>query len=476
MTAYYAYRFAEAILTGDTPPELMRNTSVSVYVTGGSTLASLFADENLTVPLPNPVQTDGFGNLVFWTATPVVDLTAGSLTLSGVALVPVPSQTPPGIYIPAGWGANWRAKRNAAGSGTATVALVGDSVGRGCYASNLDMTSWAGLLRTALQGAYGDGGSGWKGACDSSVFLTALSFNSAAISAWATAGNLYTLTGTGWSSWTGSPCGPGGGGSFNGGFALLAPYSAAATATVTVRGTTVRIYTLASSGNDSWSYTVDGGAPVAVANGASTLTVQVTTVTGLIPGNHAVVITPTVATAPFYLIGVAGENAAGVIWNNYSAPGSYAHVWDNNDSLASASWAGGSNYPADLVIWQEGINDAHPGTDPASWAQATRQYLSVVRENNPAADVLFIFPSIGNFDNASPKWQQYAVYVRGLAEAYGAALVDMWTLWRNAYAYGTGLGYWGNGANPGPAGTDPVHLSDAGHQAMANAILPILTM
>jgi hypothetical protein len=69
-----------------------------------------------------------------------------------------------GIYMPRRWPRFFQAKLDA--GGLAKVALVGDSIMRGYWSSNLDTKGWAGLLRAELQAKYGDGGSGFKGMCD----------------------------------------------------------------------------------------------------------------------------------------------------------------------------------------------------------------------------------------------------------------------------------------------------------------------
>jgi lysophospholipase L1-like esterase len=91
-------------------------------------------------------------------------------------------------------------------------------------------------------------------------------------------------------------------------------------------------------------------------------------------------------------------------------------------------------------------------------------------------DVLILMQHIGQYDTTNLKWQSYVAQARGIAESYGAALVNMWPLGRNSWNYWNSLGYWGNSAAAGGvSGQDSIHMSDAGHQAVANAIIPVLT-
>jgi hypothetical protein len=84
----------------------------------------------------------------------------------------------PGVYVPRGWGANWKAART---SGTAVLAALGGSSTQGYYASNLRQTGWVDLLRNTLQTAHGDGGSGYRSSTLSSLYQTSLGVDAAAI-------------------------------------------------------------------------------------------------------------------------------------------------------------------------------------------------------------------------------------------------------------------------------------------------------
>jgi lysophospholipase L1-like esterase len=86
---------------------------------------------------------------------------------------------------------------------------------------------------------------------------------------------------------------------------------------------------------------------------------------------------------------------------------------------------------------------------------------------------MFVLPNMGNYDNNRIQ-AAYQSRALGLAQTYGAALVDFGRLGRQSFSYWNGLGYWGNSSNPAVSGADGIHPSDAGHQFMADTLLPIL--
>jgi hypothetical protein len=87
---------------------------------------------------------------------------------------------------------------------------------------------------------------------------------------------------------------------------------------------------------------------------------------------------------------------------------------------------------------------------------------------------MFVLPHLGKHDVTNYVYQDYAVRARGLAEAYGGAIVDLWTIGRTSWDYWNSLGYWGNPAAVGTTGTDSVHLSDTGYAYVASQITPLL--
>lgn len=386
----------------------------------------------------------------------------------------IPTGDQLGIYVPSDWGQFWKPKRDAAGAGIATVAAVGSSSTQGLYAANLLTTSFVSRIMTSLQATYGDGGSGFFSTVRSLTFMGADTTSNA----WnALAGNFATVTG----SWDiGNSYGP------SANYIYTTTPGDKITFTK-VRGTKIRIYTMSGAGRANWTYSIDGGAAVNVADsGTPQTSVQVTSINGLPAGDHTVVMTHAGAAASsFSVCGVTGENATGIVMNNFGQSGAQAATFmDATNAWGAGRWSGGPDYPADLVIYALGANDAAANVTGDTWAVNMRKFLQGVRDGSTVGgvastgqtDILIFMQHIGKYDNASLKWQDYVSRVRGIAEAYGAALVDMWTLGRNSWNYANSLGYWGNAAVAGGvAGTDEIHMSDTGHQAMANAILPILT-
>jgi lysophospholipase L1-like esterase len=411
--------------------------------------------------------------------TGAVTLTAshvGALTQSAAdARYPLLTRTArsdKGIYVPPGWGEFWRAKRDAAGTGQARIVVVGGSASQGFYASNPVTKSWPGLVRTALQAQHGDGGSGFM---TSSLSATILQAGDAdALAAWQGAGAIIGQTGT----WTQ------GGSRFGPGVCYLYADETGDSLTFTVRGTTVKIYTVSGGGSrPSFTYQIDGGSAVTVADsGISASNIQVTTINGLFSGTHTVKVqwagTASGTGQNLSVCGVSGENATGVLVHNLALAGARSETYGNPATTAlNATWNGGVDFPCDLAIYTAGPNDASSNTAGDTWAANVAKWVKAVRDTGNAVgdtDIMIMLPHLGTHDTTNYKYQDFAARARGLAEAYGAALVDMWTIGRNSWRYWQTLGYWGTKTNPGPAGTDSVHLSDAGYQHVADVVLPIL--
>jgi lysophospholipase L1-like esterase len=373
-----------------------------------------------------------------------------------------------GIHVPPGWGAKWRAARDAAATGgKARVVCVGDSVTHGFFASNLFTTSWTGRVRNSLQGQYGDGGLGYFGSMTSRI----AGHDEAICAAWEAAGCLVTNTGT-WTGDTSSVMGPG-------------IYSVDSTVTGSsltfpARGSTVKVYTITGgTGRSGYTYSIDGGTPVAVADGGGggAANIQVTTIAGLSTGSHTVTIAHNGTSGQkLSVCGVGSENDSGVVVSNVARSGarSGGYAVPAASSL-NAVWNGGSAYPADLVIYSLGLNDAAANTTGDAWAANVAKYLQAVRgSGDGSTDLLIIMQHIGTHEGTNAKWQDYEARARGLAATYDAALIDMWALGRNSWNYWDQLGAWGTPTTPGASGHDTVHLSDVGQALIADQVTPLL--
>lgn len=374
-----------------------------------------------------------------------------------------------GTFVPAGWGANWRAKRNAAGASKAVLACVGDSITQGFFASGLSTKGWAGLVRADLQATYGDGGSGISTAAMSKAYLTQV-VSAGVLTAYAA--QLWGQSGV-WSSNTvaNSIDGPGG--------TIAFSSAAGGTQTVVGRGTTIKLHYLTAPANGALTYAIDGGAPVtvdtAVANGIGT-----TTISGLAAGTHTVVLT-TSSAAGVALCAVSFENDSGVVVDNYGAATYRADNFGKTTSIFGQprDWSGGNLRPADLVIYGVGVNDANVNTAPDTYLASVQSYLSGVRDrgaaNDGSTDILLLMPHVGTWEGTSRNYAAYALRMRTLAEIYGAAFVNEWTIGRNSWQRWKNQSLWGIGTGAsGASGSDPVHPSDAGHAQIASTVLAIL--
>lgn len=434
----------------------------------------LFTDANtINTAAPNRVT-----DTRVYAASPEVKVT-GRLNPAGtterqriVGNTAVSTPTGEGIYVPAGWGRTWTAARDAAAAGTglARIVTVGGSATQGMYASNPRNKSWPGVVASTLHGLYGDGGSGLQQTSLSAAILA--SGDAAALDAWTAADAIVGQTGT----WTqgGSKYGPG--------INYIYSDTTGNTLTFKARGTTVRIYTVVGGGTrPAMLYSIDGGADVSVPQPSGTATIQVTSVTGLTDTEHTVVLKVGTATTGQYLsvCGVSGERDAGVIVHNLALAGARSEHYANPAPAAlNAGWNGGPDFPCDLVVFTAGPNDAAQNITGDVWAANVAKWIKGVRDTGPATgdtDIVIAIPHLGRHDTVNFKYQDYAARARGLADAYGCAVVNWWALGRNSWERWNGLGYWGTSAGTGAAGTDSVHMSDAGFQFMADALLPILT-
>lgn len=372
-----------------------------------------------------------------------------------------------GIYVPQGWGATWKAARN---TGTATIAAIGGSSTEGYYASDLRQKGWVDLVRNSLQAQYGNGGSGYRGTDITSTVQTANGVPAGAITAYNANGNNGTIVGA-WSV---------GGSSFGPGAKYVFTSTVGDSWTQVVNGTQVDIYAVAgtTAPHTTYSYQIDGGSIVNVPTVGTADNIQRTTISGLAAGNHTVVVKHAGTGGQFVSIcGISGRNTTGIVVNNFARYGSRAANFAAADSTTNTDWNGAFQYPADLAILTHGPNDAAGSDSGDTWAKNMRIIMERIRNNGGAVgatDLMIVLPHIGTFDSATNLYQDYVARARGLAEGFNAALVNMWGIGKISWNYWNGLGYWSNASNPGPAGTDSVHPSDAGHQFIKDTVYPII--
>lgn len=372
------------------------------------------------------------------------------------------------------------------------ISIVGDSIPWGGYASHVGATGLGtdciSVLRRGLQQQFGNGGCGFRSSydCVASTLVANYGFLAA---------ELGSNTGGPWNIYNagGSTDGPGSLQLVNGPASGAGPFVAGTLTWRNVYGSTINLYS--ADTNATVNISIDGGAniPIVLTNTSSIRKNLVAS--NLPPGPHTVVLS--VGAVGVFICGIEGLNPTGAVVHNYSQIGytsqsvANAAVWTNG---FAPSWMGGVNNPADLVIYQMGVNDAGSAVQPFlvsntangvigafnSYLDWVRVFLDGIRDttNNTPPDVLLWHSHIGNTEAAGPKkraWSQYAMGFLGLAQVYNCAYINFWTLGRNSYSNWTNLSYWGSAANPGLPGADGVHLSDIGHNYVGSTFLQLLT-
>jgi lysophospholipase L1-like esterase len=458
----------------DTHGNAIANAAVNVYRAGTTTAPAMYSSAT-GAAIANPLISNSRGEIEAWLAVgQTVDFevtdNAGRAYAAGNSsarlswdtftkqLAVAGWQPPEGLWVPAGWGANWLAAREAAADRLVNIVGWGDSIMVGYYASDWRLTSFFGALVDALQDEHGDGGSG---------FLSVASSQ-----AWGAPAGARFITSTG--SWTG---------------ALFKGVNEAAIqnavngngASVTfpgVRGTSIDCYFLSDTG--TCTVAIDGGAPSTVdltAHGSGLVKI---TFGGLANVAHTVVITN--ATLKVTVCGVAGTNTVGVVGHNMSSPGRPSTAGAVTTGLAAGTSGSVSitDFAPDLMLLAMSVNDVALATAVDAFRSNLYRLARLARDySSGKADLALIVNHYGKGAGTSDPSNLYAGYaevIHGLGETFGAAVLDVWALGRNSWDHWHDLGYWGvtNGST-GAAGTDAVHPSDAGHGAIAAPLIELLT-
>lgn len=406
------------------------------------------------------------------------DASTAATDVEVAALGNIYARNPLGIWAPAGWGYNMRAALALAGSARAVVGVMGDSIPQGIFTSAPRAKSVPALFAADLIARWGDGGSGFL---SSSLTRNAVYESTNPVTAYA-AGTLVDATGT-WTAFTGTSSsiyrlGTDATSGFNDGpsSSLLAntasnaaagPYNAGTLTFNKIRGTKVRV---AYNNNTAQAFTViiDGGAPQTV-NPTSTATIATVEYT-VAAGDHTVVITPSSTVSFVGIYGVWGYNATGALVNNYSRWGATAGAFAPASSPYGhpSDWSGGPSdpNPAHLLIYTLGGNDASASVSVDTYISKLRTTLARIRESaarSGAVDLLLLAPHLGPTFDPAFVYASYINRLRGVAEAYGAALVNLWAIYRNNWTYANSLGYWSAADATGNAGSDQAHPSDVGN-------------
>jgi len=370
----------------------------------------------------------------------------------------------PVVSIEAGFLDRLAERKAAAANRPFRMIGFGDSLGVGYYASDFLDNGYMRLIGDALQAELGDGGSGWINSAWASFF-----FMPGASGQWATTG-----------AWTAALGGPG--------WVTQRPTVAGngATITTTVRGTTIDMVQRRGSGFGSWTYSIDGASAVSVSAANATADVHTTTVTGLAPGDHQVVITAT--TGDCRIAGIRGRNDAGVCLDNYSIgsaayvnPTASLHLLRAAEGISGATTLSttiGMHDVIDVAVLGLGVNDALDTEIATAGLETVLHTLwDALRRKGPDGEpplIVVILPHVGKHDDAdtSPEYPRVAATLRTWASSIGAAVVDVWAEGRRSWDYFDSLDAWGELS---PGSPDTIHLSDTGHELTAASTIDLLT-
>lgn len=215
----------------------------------------------------------------------------------------------------------------------------------------------------------------------------------------------------------------------------------------------------------SWTYSIDGGAPVTVTN-VNSGTRKKITVSGLSSANHTVVITPTTGVTgsnPLYIVGVTFTTGTGVAVHNMGVGGAKAISGVLNTGLTYSPISMAVAHAPALTIIELGTNEVSPlgATFETSLQTAINSLIAA------GSDVVILGePPTGAGTRPLP-----AVYeaIYRLAESNNLALVDMsdrLVSWTSLSALG--LGYTADGLT--------VHLNDAGSADIARTVTNALRL
>lgn len=378
---------------------------------------------------------------------------------------PTISPTFLGTYIPAGWGSYWSARLANSSTTLARIAVVGDSISEGYSASDWLFKSYVGITRSTFQSTNGIGGTGFR------------SVKSAAPLVGFTVTQSYAETVGTWgvSDQSGGP----------GAIIMTTDVNGRQIKFYNMVGTTVEVYYTRATVSGSFTVQINAGTAVTVNANAGSTVMGIYTVTGVAAGNNTVTIT--CQSNPNYtpIFGARSYNAKGVVVDNYSAAGQTSgRFLSNTDTyqVGSASyWSGGTGIPCDLLIYALGVNDANGQTGFATTVDAyaanvVTSFTAARLNRGTDVDLVVFLPHIGNWQGSGPDYQAMTAKMLAIADQYRAAVIAMGPRYSNSYSVAQTAGIWGpNPDGPsGASGTNPIHPSNIGHAAYANALLSVI--
>ena len=455
-----------SLITGGTITNLNNSAAtVTNLLTTNASISAATITNLLTTnsTLTNSTITSGtIGSL----RLPIISRILG--TNSSGIVIPNGSQSL-GIYVPKGWGSNWKTALTNTGSTLASISFIGDSITQGYDSSNFTTKSYVSLVRTTLQSTYGNGGSGYQS------------------SRWSEYDGSYTSTQTKVASTgTWSVSNPGSGP------ANYSRFSNNNGATMTfsyVQGTKITVYYALATNGGTFTVSIDGGTAVSTNSNSGSAGIGTYTVSGLSNTTHSVVITCTSASTLVYtlIFGVRGYHTSGVTCDNFGISARTSGGFLANPSVIYGNqidWSGGSSFPCNLFVYALNVNDAHNLTNAATSAEVyMTNVLSVIKRIRDYSgytglgnvDILFFMPHIGQWQLTGPEYYSMCRNLESACISLNCAYINMAAIYKNSWNYANSQNLWSDGhTGTGASGTDEVHPGDTGHQLYANALLSVI--
>lgn len=377
---------------------------------------------------------------------------------------PAPLPKRPYRTLPDGWDTGWKAAKAAAATTPAWMTGIGDSFMHGAYATDWHLTGWFGQLKTKFSAAgYGTHADFWP---ISSNLVRNPSMTG-------TIPFVITSTGISWAQngfgelpiWTGAGVGS---------ITFTAPYACTALDLV---------YVDSSQGVGTWTYTVDGGAPVTVTTVGSN-TVKRIQLTGLANSAHTIVCASQSGNFVLQFCGVstyAGTTGVGYGRLAYSGATTVAGIGQTGfkpsdkpaayAGLAASAVFAGFPLAPHLAIVALGINDNTAGIGLDAYRQTLRRLSQALRRGRPDVSIMFVINSVANgvtsdqtsnFFGNPTQWPLYQQVQRQVAAEFNAAVVDFQAKWGET-AVASGFTALAQG-----------HPAQAGHDDMATTIYAVL--
>lgn len=336
-----------------------------------------------------------------------------------------------GVFLPTRWDEAWKAAKAAAGATPARVAFYGDSFTQGAVSTNFMAKGFTDLVRDALAAKLGYGADAWLGVHNANFYP---SFPGTPPFVVNNAAGIATTTGIGfstiqtWASGAPSPA-----------LTFVTPYAC----------TDIDIL-YSDSVSGSFTYTVDGGAPVTV-NTGGTAFVKKIALTGLANTTHTIVFAGVSANGAMRIAAVAcyktktsGVQVFHAGASNFALGQTRAENWQAwGGKNAGGSW-GTIGFPAepDLLVLDLGVNDLNltgAGTQkygPDLVADRLRQIVRHARRARPCSVVIVgvhvpdgVTTDGASYFNWPEAWPSYLRQMHRVAIDQGCAFVNLQARW-----------------------------------------------